>query len=170
MIGLVTNPPPAVDPEFVAEGRLALQRFSEAWQAFAGPQRRLDRLSTTAAALSDVLRRMHEAGMSAAPLAAERNWGAPIELRRGSPRIPAAAGWRALDRAVDAFVARLDDPVSNPGGACHDRRRDRSSRWPARRVAPGRRAALRRCRVRFLRQTRRPGVNDDRGSGGLHLR
>jgi ClpX C4-type zinc finger len=91
---------------------MALERFGEAWRAFYGPQQRLWRLSATAVALVDVLRRMHDAGMTAASSTEEGAWSAPIELRRGSPRFPAAEGWQAVDRAMDALTACLAAPDS----------------------------------------------------------
>ncbi len=92
----------------------AARQFRDAWQSFYGPQYRLRRLNETAMALAADLRRDHEARMTPPPGAGHirAGWKPPYELRRESPRVPPAAGWQAVDRALEALAAELDTPDS----------------------------------------------------------
>lgn len=98
--------PGVVEPELSAQDALAdrhldaARRFYEAMGAFRGPRRRLLRLAKTASEFAAVCREAGEAGLeyrsSSDVQGAIRP---PRELARSSPRVPAVAEWRRLDRA-----------------------------------------------------------------------
>jgi len=102
--------------ELLARDQDTRRRFDAALAAFSGPRSRLVALATRTTALVGEMREAHAAGLiRVAPSAGvpESDWTPPLELRRGSSRVPPVAAWQPLDRSFELIAAVLDDRDSS---------------------------------------------------------